>query len=142
MQKLVLLGIGGNASDIFDAVVEINRVKPTYEVLGYVTADGKPREKGGLTFLGGLKDVRSLPEDVQIAGFIFSPGVLSHLAGYGGGTGPAAGTLCHNCPSPGVCLRAEQGGPGIGDLSGNYGGGVCDHWRPRDNPAERGPLPR
>ena len=74
MHKLVLLGIGGNASDIFDAVVEINRVKPTYEVLGYVTADGKPREKGGLTFLGGLKDVRSLPEDVQIAGFIFSPG--------------------------------------------------------------------
>jgi len=74
MQKLVFLGIGSNNSDILDAILELNAVKPTYDVLGYVTRDGKPREKGGLAFLGDFEAVGSLPEDVQITGFTFGPG--------------------------------------------------------------------
>ncbi len=74
MQKLVFLGIGSNNSDILDAVVEINALKPTYDVLGYVTRDGNPIEKGGLKHLGDFESVGALPEDVQITGFAFGPG--------------------------------------------------------------------
>ena len=74
MQKLVALGIGGNNEDILDAVREINAIKPTYEVVGYVTHDGKPREIGDLPWLGDFGTVSSLPEDVQIVGFEFGPG--------------------------------------------------------------------
>jgi sugar O-acyltransferase (sialic acid O-acetyltransferase NeuD family) len=74
MQKLVFLGIGSNNSDILDAVVETNALKPTYDVLGYVTRDGKPTKRGGLKHLGDFDAVRSLPEDVQITGFTFGPG--------------------------------------------------------------------
>ncbi|MCE2438042.1 MAG: acetyltransferase [Candidatus Latescibacteria bacterium] len=74
MQKLVFLGIGSNNSDILDAVQEINALKPTYEVLGYVTRNGTPVNKGGLKHLGDFDTVRALPEDVQITGFSFGPG--------------------------------------------------------------------
>lgn len=74
MQKLVFLGIGSNNSDILDAVQEINALKPTYDVLGYVTRNGKPLNKGGLKHLGDFDMVRTLPEDVQITGFTFGPG--------------------------------------------------------------------
>ena len=74
MQKLVFLGIGSNNSDILDAVMEINALEPTYEVLGYVTRNGEPVNKGGLKHLGDFDTVRDLPEDVQITGFAFGPG--------------------------------------------------------------------
>lgn len=74
MQKLVFLGIGSNNSDILDAVTEINALEPTYEVLGYVTRNGEPVNKGGLKHLGDFDTVRDLPEDVQITGFAFGPG--------------------------------------------------------------------
>ena len=74
MQKLVFLGIGGNNSDILDAVFEINAIRPTYQVLGYVTPDGQPYQVGGLPCLGSFQTIRSLPEDVQITGFSFGPG--------------------------------------------------------------------
>lgn len=74
MQKLVFLGIGSNNSDILDAVMEINALEPTYEVLGYVTRNGEPVNKGGLKHLGDFDTVRTLPEDVQITGFAFGPG--------------------------------------------------------------------
>ncbi len=75
MQRLVFLGIGSNNSDIFDAVLEINALKPTYEVLGYVTPDGNPASaERGVSCLGDFEAVRSLPEDVQVTGFAFGPG--------------------------------------------------------------------
>ncbi len=74
MQKLVFLGIGSNNSDILDAVTEINALEPTYEVMGYVTRNGEPVNKGGLKHLGDFDTVRDLPEDVQITGFAFGPG--------------------------------------------------------------------
>ncbi|MDE3258123.1 MAG: DapH/DapD/GlmU-related protein [Gemmatimonadota bacterium] len=74
MRKLVFLGIGSNNSDILDAVTEINVLEPTYEVLGYVTRNGKPVNKGGLKHLGDFDTLRDLPEDVQITGFAFGPG--------------------------------------------------------------------
>jgi sugar O-acyltransferase (sialic acid O-acetyltransferase NeuD family) len=88
MHKLVFLGVGANNSDILDAVLEINRVKPSYEVLGYVTRDGEPAGvERELACLGDFEAVRSLPEDVQIAGFTFGPGSYrtwpNTVAGFG-----------------------------------------------------------
>jgi len=47
LQKLVLLGIGANNSDVFDAVCAINRVRPTFEVVGR-----HERERGERRFVG------------------------------------------------------------------------------------------
>lgn len=75
MERLVFLGMGGNNSDILDAVHEINAIRPTYEVLGYVTGDGKPaRAESGLRCLGDFEAVRALPRNVKVAGFAFGPG--------------------------------------------------------------------
>ena len=87
MQKLVFLGIGSNNSDILDAVREINALVPTYEVLGYVTRNGKPVNKGGLKHLGDFDAVRALPEDVQITGFTFGPGSYQAWPGTVAGLG-------------------------------------------------------
>lgn len=87
MQKLVFLGIGSNNSDILDAVQEINALKPTYDVQGYVTRNGKPLKKGGLKHLGDFDTVRTLPEDVQITGFAFGPGSYHSWPGTVAGLG-------------------------------------------------------
>lgn len=87
MQKLVFLGIGSNNSDILDAVREINALKPTYEVLGYVTRNGKPVNKGGLKHMGDFDTLRDLPEDVQISGFAFGPGSFRTWPGTVAGLG-------------------------------------------------------
>ena len=87
MQKLVFLGIGSNNSDILDAVTEINALEPTYEVLGYVTRNGEPVNKGGLKHLGDFDTLRDLPEDVQITGFAFGPGSFPNWPGTVAGLG-------------------------------------------------------
>lgn len=74
MQKLVLLGIGANNADILDAVYEINAIEPTYDVLGYLTPDGTPRDTDERPCLGSFDAARDLPDDVQLAGFSFGPG--------------------------------------------------------------------
>ena len=74
MQKLVFLGIGANNTDIFEAVEEINAIAPTFDVLGYVTRDGKPTKTTDLAHLGEWGALRFLPEDVRITGFHFGPG--------------------------------------------------------------------
>ncbi|MDA0746722.1 MAG: sugar O-acyltransferase [bacterium] len=72
MQKLVLMGITGNNADILDAVREINAIKPTFNLLGYLTRDGHPQQPGGLSCLGDFASARTFPSDVQVAGFAFS----------------------------------------------------------------------
>ena len=57
-----------------DAVNEINAHRPTYDVLGYVTPNGRSAEADGVKLLGDYALVRTLPTDVQIAGFAFGPG--------------------------------------------------------------------
>jgi sugar O-acyltransferase (sialic acid O-acetyltransferase NeuD family) len=69
-QKLVLLGIGANNTDVLDAVRAKNRVEPTFELLGYLTSDGKPkaRESLQLQCLGDFAKAREMPEDVKFIG--------------------------------------------------------------------------
>jgi sugar O-acyltransferase (sialic acid O-acetyltransferase NeuD family) len=71
-QKLVLLGMGGNCSDIADAVEEINALEPTYDLLGYLASSPRPKES--LKYLGDFSEARKLPEDLQLVGFTFGPG--------------------------------------------------------------------
>ena len=72
LQKLVLLGMGGNVLDIIDAVREINALKPTYQLLGYLTRDAKGDEVAGLECLGDYSFARTMPDDVQLVGFDFA----------------------------------------------------------------------
>ncbi len=71
MQKLILIGAGGNNADILDAIEEINAINPTYDVLGYVRRDGQQSPNEKLKFYGNFDAVRELPDDVLIAGFAF-----------------------------------------------------------------------
>ena len=77
-QKLVLLGIGANNSDVLDAVRELNRVEPTFDLLGYLSGDGNPspREPSGIECLGDFSEARRMPEDVKFIGL--SGGVGSY----------------------------------------------------------------
>jgi len=70
LQKLVLLGVGANNSDVLDAVREVNRVEPTFELLGYLTSDGAPAAKESLKLecLGDHASARTMPEDVKFIG--------------------------------------------------------------------------
>ena len=142
MQKLVFLGIGSNNSDILDAVMEINALEPTYEVLGYVTRNGEPVNKGGLKHLGDFDTVRDLPEDVQITGFAFGPGSYHAWPGTVAGLGlprERFATIVH--PHAFVSPQSTVG-RGFGCPGGDDGGRVRNHRRPRDHPAERGTVPR
>lgn len=71
MKKLILLGTGGNNADILEAIAEINALRPTYEVLGYVRQDGHRLTHEKLPFLGDFNGLQHIPKDVQIAGFTF-----------------------------------------------------------------------
>lgn len=72
--SLVLLGFGGNNLDILDAITEINAREPTYDVIGYLTPDGSPRDTDELPCLGKFTSANELASDVLIAGFSFGPG--------------------------------------------------------------------
>ncbi|MDA0711478.1 MAG: DapH/DapD/GlmU-related protein [bacterium] len=71
MQKIVLLGPTGNNADVLDAIDEINALRPTYDVLGYVRGDGHLVPRVKLQFLGDYDAVHRMPEDILIAGFAF-----------------------------------------------------------------------
>ena len=74
MRKLVFLGATANNADIVDAVQRINDLKPTFDVLGYVSPNGEPQPGTDLGFLGGDDTIGALPSDVQVIGFRFGPG--------------------------------------------------------------------
>ena len=83
MQKLVFLEINANCRDILDAVLRINAIEPTYEVIGYVTRDGSPARKGAeYPLLGDFSALGSLEEDVQITGFVFGPATYRNWPGF------------------------------------------------------------
>ena len=78
LQKLVLLGIGANNSDVLDAVRELNRVQPTFDLLGYLSGDGNPspRAPSGIECLGDFSQAKGMPEEVKFVGL--SGGVGSY----------------------------------------------------------------
>lgn len=78
LQKLVLIGIGANNSDVLDAVRAVNAVEPTFDLLGYLTSSGKPAAKEPLQLecLGDFSRAREMPADVKFVGL--SGGVGSY----------------------------------------------------------------
>jgi sugar O-acyltransferase (sialic acid O-acetyltransferase NeuD family) len=58
--------MGADLLDVYGAVREINDLKPTYDVLGYLGAGEQPPERsGGLKYLGPESLAPSMPEDVH-----------------------------------------------------------------------------
>jgi len=70
LQKLVLLGLGANNSDVLDAVLAINQVGPTFDLLGYLTSDGRAKAKESLELecLGYFPMAKEMPDDVKFVG--------------------------------------------------------------------------
>lgn len=57
MKKIIILGIGGNCIDILDTINEINRIKKTYECVGFLDDNAdKSMNICGLKILGNLED--------------------------------------------------------------------------------------
>lgn len=71
MRKLVLLGADGNNADILEAVERLNDRQPTFELLGYVTPEGREGVCRDLPWLGHDSVLDRLPPDVCVAGFRF-----------------------------------------------------------------------
>ena len=75
MQKIVILGTGGNCVDILDTLNDINRISPTYECVGFL--DDTPANWGkdlhGVRILGPL-DSASKYADCFFVNGIGSPG--------------------------------------------------------------------
>ena len=65
MQKLVLLGVGGNNADILEAVERLNSVRPTFDVLGYVSPNAPRGPSDDLRYLGDDSGLASLPAGVR-----------------------------------------------------------------------------
>lgn len=66
MQKLVFFGMGADLLDVYYAVREINAIKPTYEVLGYLGPNEVAENlSGGLKYLGAVLLAKSMPEDIH-----------------------------------------------------------------------------
>jgi sugar O-acyltransferase (sialic acid O-acetyltransferase NeuD family) len=69
MQRLVIVGTGGQSIDILDAVEAMNAVRPTYEIAGFLddNADLRGKKVFGLPVLGPLSEGAKLPADTQFS---------------------------------------------------------------------------
>lgn len=61
MKKIIILGTGGNCNDILDTITDINRLKPTYECIGFL--DDNENNWGkiffGINVLGPLNSAKN-----------------------------------------------------------------------------------
>jgi sugar O-acyltransferase (sialic acid O-acetyltransferase NeuD family) len=68
MEDMIILGAGASSQQIVDAIADVNRRQPTWNVVGYV--DDDPAKHGqlvnGLKILGPLSSVRQFPGRVLI----------------------------------------------------------------------------
>src|SRR5690348_13194568 len=64
LQRLIILGTGGNAYDVLDVVEAINRLAPTWEVAGFLddARDAGSRHLN-LPVMGALSDARNFAAD-------------------------------------------------------------------------------
>jgi len=72
LKKIIILGIGGNSIDIFDAINEINKLAqiPPYECIGFLDDDKAHRNKNicGVKVLGILEDAKNFTDAYFING--------------------------------------------------------------------------
>jgi sugar O-acyltransferase (sialic acid O-acetyltransferase NeuD family) len=80
MKSIIIFGSGGFAREVAFVMREINKVTPTWEILGFVESDeenvGKP--VGDYTVYCSEKNVHSMETDASIA--IGNPKILEHIA--------------------------------------------------------------
>jgi len=69
-KKIIIFGTGGNCIDILDAILEINRVSESYEVLGFLDDNSElwGKEVFGARVLGSLDSASEYPEAFFVNG--------------------------------------------------------------------------
>ena len=69
-KDIIILGTGGNCIDILDSINEINMLKATYNVLGFLDDDQTNHGKSihGKQILGGLSDTSLFPDAFFVNG--------------------------------------------------------------------------
>jgi sugar O-acyltransferase (sialic acid O-acetyltransferase NeuD family) len=110
VRRLVILGGGGFARNVLDVIDASNRVRPQYQVVGFLDPDCA--DTNGLTARGcarlGADD--TLPEvyaDVLVA--IAEPRVRRRLDGYALGLGRAAAIVVHPSATVGRSVMLSPG---------------------------------
>jgi sugar O-acyltransferase (sialic acid O-acetyltransferase NeuD family) len=77
MQKVVILGTGGNCLDILDAIIQVNArsAKPRYQCVGFLDDDTATHARAihGVSVLGALTMAATLQDDVRFVNGIGSP---------------------------------------------------------------------
>jgi sugar O-acyltransferase (sialic acid O-acetyltransferase NeuD family) len=130
VQKLIILGCGGNALDLFDIVDAINRVTPTWQVDGFLD-DRREQDSEYLGFrvLGRLPDARRF-EDCLFASTIWNEITFRNLHRVLASTHvdrSRFATLVH--PAASVSARARLGQGVIVNFGASIAGNVTidDH---------------
>ncbi|MFA6523250.1 MAG: acetyltransferase [Candidatus Peribacteraceae bacterium] len=82
MRSLVILGTGGQSIDILDTVLELNRIEPVYEVLGFLDDDVSLHGSSvfNVPVLGSLQHAKEMNADVLFVNGIGSPATFFRKA--------------------------------------------------------------
>lgn len=80
MKKIAIFGAGGFGREVAFLISEINKIKPTYDIIGFFD-DGKPKGKfiNSYPVLGGIKELNNFKEDLCLVVAIGSPSVKKKI---------------------------------------------------------------
>lgn len=111
LERLVILGSGGHASDVLGVVEALNRVRPAWDVLGLLadhTIQMRRFEGRGVDHIGPITALSTLPAPWVAA--IGYPAPRRRVAAIAGSlTGVAPATLVHPLADVGFGVEVDQG---------------------------------
>src|SRR5690606_24490494 len=80
MEKIAIIGAGGFGREIKMLIDQINRVTPSYQIVGFYDDDSSlPSKINGVPFLGTLDNLINSKESISLAMGIANPAVKSDI---------------------------------------------------------------
>lgn len=80
MKKIAIIGAGGFGREVLEIILAINKVKPSYEIIGfYDDNDEAPATLNGFPFMGSVSQLNEYDEELYVALGIGNPVVKKKL---------------------------------------------------------------
>ena len=73
MKKIVIIGAGGFGREVKMLIDDINKINPTYQILGFYDDRAFEGELNGLPYLGRVSDINNTIEELHVAISIADP---------------------------------------------------------------------
>lgn len=80
MKDIAIFGVGGFGREVLTLIQDINKVKPTYNIIGFFDDGHEKGEKvNGYPVLGKTEELNSWPTEISIAISIGDPEIKKHV---------------------------------------------------------------